>query len=127
MQHYADVLIGTLQDDLSVYVDIDDYPEVKVFNKPLTGEDEGCDGIYDPETNEIHLVYDPQKVDYDEYGDYCNSGLIGDKRCGNAKERLRLLLLHELAHWMTDFILKDYTHKHGRQFKLCYALLRSKY
>lgn len=124
-QAHSDYALNRLAECLSMDFDISDYPTVKVFDHYLKGEDRGCDGIYDPETNEIHLVFDMTKDYYTEYDNICNSPLIGDVSKATHLERLEYLLLHELAHWMTDFVLKNYSHKHGRSFKVCYALLRS--
>lgn len=127
MQAYSDAVVLRILEDFVIDRAKVDFPVIKVVDgKSLRGEDRGCMGVYDPATNEIHLAYDKTATEYEEYDKLADSPLLGNVK-GDAKLCLNILFYHELAHWMTDFILKSYSHKHGKAFKICYGYLRRTY
>lgn len=127
MQTFSDNVVKDLARDFAINSDKLEFPIVKVFKgKRLKDEDRDCVGVYDPETVEIHLVV-PEGKTYKEYKKLKGSPVIGNYKSSKSRDALNVLFYHELAHWMVDYVLKDYSHKHGRAFRVCYAYLRRKY
>lgn len=127
MQALSDRMVDTLVSDLCIGREVD-YPDIFVFDGPLlTGEDQGNWAVYDPEHNSILIAHDENARNYEEYDKFARSSVIGDIVTCKPLERTIYLLMHELAHWMTDFVLRNYSHKHKANFRLCYAYLRLRY
>lgn len=121
---FCEYLVNTARRDLAISQDIE-APEVKVFDgATLPGEDSDSVGAYDPAENEILLANDLEAFDWQEYGDYAGSPVIGSIYHCSGYDRLHYILLHELAHWMTDHVTRNYDHRHTLNFKVCYAYLR---
>lgn len=124
LTEFCEYLVNTARRDLAISQDIE-APEVKVFDgATLPGEDSDSVGAYDPAENEILLANDLEAFDWQEYGDYAGSPVIGSIYHCSGYDRLHYILLHELAHWMTDHVTRNYDHRHTLNFKVCYAYLR---
>lgn len=124
LTEFCEYLVNTARHDLAISHDIE-APEVKVFDgATLPGEDSDSVGAYDPAENEILIANDPEAFDWQEYGDYAGSPVIGSIYHCSGYYRLHYILLHELAHWMTDHVTRNYDHRHTLNFKVCYAYLR---
>lgn len=127
MQRLSDGVVCGLVEDFVLDADKLDAPVVLVYSgNRLPGDDKDCIGVYDPEANEILLTV-PEGSVYEEYRKFSSSPVIGNYTSSDPNCLLRVLLLHELAHWMVDHIMKEHTHKHNKVFKVCYAYLREKY
>lgn len=124
LTEFCEYLVNTARHDLAISHDIE-APEVKVFDgATLPGEDSDSVGTYDPAENEILIANDSEAVGWQEYGDYAGSPVIGTVNHCSGYNRLHYILLHELAHWMTDHVTRNYDHRHTLNFKVCYAYLR---
>lgn len=127
LQAHSDAVIEDLLQDLAIERDIE-YPTIIVYDGTLLpGDDDDSWAIYDPAENQIAITYDKTAKSYEEYPRFAKSRVIGSIDSCNPVERTEYLLLHELAHWMTEAVLKNYSHKHNISFRLCYAYLRLKW
>jgi hypothetical protein len=127
LQRISDEVVCGIVEDFVLDADKLDPPVVLVYSgNRLPGDDKDCIGVYDPEANEI-LVTVPEGSVYEEYRKFSSSPVIGNYTSKDSNRLLRVLLLHELAHWMVDHVMKKHTHKHNKIFKVCYAYLREKY
>lgn len=125
MQEYCEGVVSQLCQELSIKRELE-VPEVIVYvGTHLPGEDSDSWATYDPAENCILIAHDKNATSYEEYDRFAKSQLIGTIDKCTPIQRTKYLLLHELAHWMTDYVLKNYTHKHSITFKLCYAYLRA--